>query len=58
MIGGLLCILQEEHGAHPTKLIPLLYKRLLAVRMGSVDFAIFIRTSAFECRLWRSLRRI
>ena len=58
MIGGSLCILQEEHGVHLMKLTLLSYRQHLAVLIGSVDFAIFITMSAFGCLQWRSLRRI
>lgn len=58
MIGGSLCIFQEEHGVHLMKLTLLSYRRHLAVLIDSVDFAISITTSVFGCHLWRSLRRI
>lgn len=58
VIGGLLCILQVEHGDRLMKQIHSSYKLHRAARTINVAFVVCIKMSASICRHYRNLKRI
>lgn len=58
MTGGLLCILQAEHGDHLMKQAHLSYRLRRAARIINADFVVCIKTSVSVCRQYKNLRKI
>lgn len=57
MTGGLLCILQEEHGDRLMKQTHLLYRLHLAARTINADFVVCIKMSVSVCHRYKNLRK-
>lgn len=58
MIGGLLCILQAEHGDRRMKQAHLSYRLRQAVHIINADFVVCIKTSVSVCHHYKNLRKI